>query len=198
MAYRREDRVNLHKLQVGVSRGEPAINDLSKGVPEFRSFIDTGTGEEVVAQYVRNENSIYKSTFAKVGLKTSALKGDWYIGDEVDLTSVTKQESIRVNKGTFVLDIRMLITTAITVGSSMEINIGDNDDGDFYVDGWNGSTGSVAVNSILGFGIADAISEMEITGKVYTSANTLNVRVINAADAGAVKLLAFLIENPLY
>ena len=120
------------------------------------------------------------------------LDGDakWYLSDELDLTSTAGVYPVfDVPAGAYVLDVKVLVTSAITAGS-MDIDVGDGDDADCFIDGWDGTAGSVTANSIHSFGISSSATEVGIfTGKYYASADTIDIDINTVAGAGRVKLL---------
>ena len=61
MALTREDRVNLHKKKDGIMTGQPSINDLPEGIPQFRTFLDHESGQHNVVQYIRHGCLLYTS-----------------------------------------------------------------------------------------------------------------------------------------
>tara|TARA_R100000353_G_C6509232_1_gene196201 strand:+ start:17 stop:460 length:444 start_codon:yes stop_codon:yes gene_type:complete len=117
----------------------------------------------------------------------------WYQSSELDLTSTAGVYSVfNVPAGAYVLGIKVLVTSAITAGS-MDIDVGDGDDSDCFIDGWDGTAGSVTVNSIHSFGISSSATEAGIfTGKYYSSADTIDVDINTVASAGKIKLLVLL------
>jgi len=59
----RQDRINLHKNQVGISTGEGTFENLTEGVPQFRTEIDHETGRQKTVQYIKNGLDVVKSEF---------------------------------------------------------------------------------------------------------------------------------------
>ena len=126
------------------------------------------------------------------------LDGDakWYLSDELDLTSTAGVYPVfDVPAGAYVLDIKVLVTSAITAGS-MDIDIGDGDNADCFVDGWDGTAGSVTANSIHSFGISSSATEVGVfTGRYYAAADTIDIDINTVASAGRVKLLINLAKS---
>jgi hypothetical protein len=122
----------------------------------------------------------------------NALDADakWYASSELDLTSTAAVYPVfDVPAGAYVLDVKVLVTSAITAGS-MDIDVGDGDDADCFVNGWDGTAGSITVASIHSFGISSSATEVGIfTGKYYASADTIDVDINTVASAGKIKLL---------
>ena len=126
------------------------------------------------------------------------LDGDalWYLSKELDLTSTAAVYPVfNVPAGAYVLEVKVLVTSAITAGS-MDIDIGDGDDADCFVNGWDGTAGSITVNSIHSFGISSGATEVGIfTGKYYSSADTIDVDINTVASAGEIKLLVLMADS---
>ena len=114
----------------------------------------------------------------------------WYASTELDLTSSAGVYPVfAVPAGSYVLDIRVLVTSAITAGS-MDIDVGDGDDPDRFIDGWDGTAGSIDVNTIHSFGQATGATEAGIdSGAYYASADTIDVDINTVASAGKIRLL---------
>ena len=117
----------------------------------------------------------------------------WYQSAELDLTSTAGTYSVfDIPAGAYLLEVKVLVTSAITAGS-MDIDVGDGDDTDCFVDGWDGTAGSVTAASIHSFGISSSATEVGIfTGRYYASADTLDILINTVAGAGKVKLLVLL------
>jgi len=62
----RQDRINLHKNRSGISAGEGTFENLTEGVPQFRTEIDNTTGRQKTVQYIKNGLDILKSEFKNV------------------------------------------------------------------------------------------------------------------------------------
>ena len=126
------------------------------------------------------------------------LDGDalWYLSKELDLTSTAAVYPVfNVPAGAYVLEVKVLVTTVIVAGS-MDIDIGDGDDADCYVDGWDGTAGSITGNSIHSFGISSSATEVGVfTGKYYSSADTIDIDINTVATSGAVKLLVLMADS---
>tara|TARA_R100000458_G_C8067664_1_gene107839 strand:- start:45 stop:482 length:438 start_codon:yes stop_codon:yes gene_type:complete len=115
----------------------------------------------------------------------------WYQSDELDLTSTAGVYSVfSVPAGAYVLGVKVLVTSAITAGS-MDIDVGDGDDPDMFIDGWDGTAGSVAVNTIIDVS-GSALEAGVATGRYYSSADTIDVDINTVATAGKIKLLVLL------
>ena len=117
----------------------------------------------------------------------------WYTSGELDLTSTAGVYPVfPIPAGAYVLEVKVLVTAAITAGS-MDIDVGDGTDADRFIDGWDGTAGSVDVNTIHSFGISSSATEVGVdTGAYYSSADTLDVDINTVAGAGKIKLLILL------
>ena len=198
MGLTRQDRINLNKDKKGIASGEPGINDLSEGLPQFRTFFNHITGQQDVVQYIKNGSRVLKSTFKNVGVYESSAIQNWYLSEEVDISSGTGETDVLIiPSSTYVMDVRILITSAITAGS-MDINVGIGTNTDVFIDGWDGTAGSTAVDTINAFGRGSSATETGVkVGKFFSTADTLVVDVDVVAGAGKIRLLALLMQNPL-
>ena len=126
------------------------------------------------------------------------LDGDahWYLSKALDLTSTAGVYPVfNVPAGAYVLEVKVLVTSAITAGS-MDVDIGDGDNADCYVDGWDGTAGSITANSIHTFGISSGATEAGVfTGRYYSSADTIDVDINTVATAGEIKLLVLMADS---
>ena len=108
------------------------------------------------------------------------------ISHELDLTSSAGVYPVmEIPAGTYVTKVQILVTAAITVGS-MDIDVGDGDDADRFIDGWAAATGALALGSIIdcpgaGAGVT--------SGRYYAAADTLDIDINVVAGAGKVRLL---------
>lgn len=59
----RQDRINLHKNRSGISAGKGTLENLTEGVPQFRTEIDHTTGRQKTVQYIKNGLDVLKSEF---------------------------------------------------------------------------------------------------------------------------------------
>mgnify|MGYP003131597313 CR=1 FL=1 len=117
----------------------------------------------------------------------------WYQSAELDLTSTAGVYPVfNIPAGSYLLEVRVLVTSAITAGSA-DIDVGDGDDPDMFIDGWDCSAGSILAGSIVLFGGASGASEAGVSsGKYYSAADTLDVDINTVASAGKIKLLVLL------
>ena len=71
--FTRQDRINLHKNRSGISAGEGTLENLTEGIPQFRTEIDHKTGREKTVQYIKNGLDVVKSEFKNVDDTGSAI-----------------------------------------------------------------------------------------------------------------------------
>ena len=64
--FTRQDRINFHKNQVGISTGEGTLENLVEGIPQFRTEIDNTTGRQKTVQYIKSGLDVVKSEFKNV------------------------------------------------------------------------------------------------------------------------------------
>ena len=124
------------------------------------------------------------------------LDGDahWYLSKELDLTSTAGVYPVfNVPAGAYVLGVKILVTAVITAGS-MDVDVGDGDDADMFIDGWDGSAGSIAVNTIIDAS-GSALEAGVASGKYYGSADTIDIDINTVASAGKVKLLVLMADS---
>tara|TARA_R110002020_G_scaffold242432_2_gene455762 strand:+ start:756 stop:1502 length:747 start_codon:yes stop_codon:yes gene_type:complete len=62
----RQDRINLHKNRSGISAGKGTLENLTEGIPQFRTEIDHKTGRQKTVQYIKNGLDVVKSEFKNV------------------------------------------------------------------------------------------------------------------------------------
>lgn len=118
----------------------------------------------------------------------------WRLSNELDLTSTAGVYPVcTVPAGSYVLGVKILVTSAITAGS-MDIDVGDGDNADMFIDGWDGTAGSVAVNTIIDAS-GSALEAGVASGKYYAASDTIDVDINTVASAGKIKLLVLLAES---
>ena len=198
MALTRQDRINLHKKKDGIMIGKPGINDLSEGVPEFRTEIDHESGQSNVVQYIRHGAEILKSEFKRPFTSTTDQYAVWHLSDEVDISSLGTYKVLTIPDNTYLMDIRILVTAVIDSNSNaMRIDVGDGTNTDIYIAGWDGASGSISLHAILLHGQASSVTEPGVkTGKYYEDSDTLDILVNTVATSGKIKLLVLLMRNP--
>ena len=213
MARTRHERMSLRRISTGLDRGvEPGggqySDEFKNGVPVFRRIFNSDTGEYQVVQYIRDGNRILQSEFTDtVSTRTETTPSTasnigeyssvWYLSSKVSLTSTGTTSVIGVPANTYVLDVRVLVTSAITAGS-MPINVGIPTNTDVFIDAWDGSSGTTAEGTINVFGRAVGATEVGAKlGKFFSSSDNIVVNVGTAATAGEIKILALLLQNPV-
>jgi hypothetical protein len=123
----------------------------------------------------------------------NALDGDakWYQSSELDLTSTAGVYSVfNVPAGAYVLGVKILVTSAITAGSA-DIDVGDGDNPDGFIDGWACAAGGAALGDIVD-GVASTATAGISSGKYYAAADTIDVDINTVASAGKIKLLVLM------
>ena len=156
MPLTRQDRINLRKKRDGIGTGEGTIDNLTAGIPEFRTEVDYETGEYKTVQYIKNGLDVVKSEFKNVNAVESAYTANWYLSDEVSLgtdhgvSDGDSTQCFKIPAESYVIDIRVVVTTLISgAGSgSMDVNVGDGTNTDMFIDAWDGTSGSVGLNTI--------------------------------------------------
>ena len=197
MAYRREDRINLRKQQVGIVDSEPTINELDEGVVITKSIPDHKTGKYKTVQYIKNGSNIVKSEFGNINESKSSYESKWVLSKEVDISSTGTTKAIFIKAGTYLMDVRIIITGQITAGS-MDVDVGIGSNTDVFIDGWDGTAGSHAIDTINAFGRGSSATETGVKlGKFFDDDDTADISVNTAATSGKVKLMAWLVRNPL-
>ena len=192
----RQDRINLRKRKSGIKSVEPSINEMVEGVPEIRTFYNQATGKQDVVQYVKSGSKILKSKFQDISEDIDSYSSRWYISDEIDISNTGTTRAIICPSGTYLMDVRIVNTEAITAGS-MDVDVGISSNPDVFIDGWDGSAGSHGGSTINAFGRGSSATETGVKlGKYFSSTDHIRVIVNTAADAGKIRLMAWLITNP--
>tara|TARA_R100000234_G_scaffold15221_1_gene8300 strand:+ start:253 stop:861 length:609 start_codon:yes stop_codon:yes gene_type:complete len=196
----RQDRIDLHKTKRGIASGPPGKDELQEGIPVIRAIEDNSTGEQKTVQYVKNGNTVVSSDFNNIADYNNNYSAKWNISGEVDLSSTGTTKALFVPGGTYVLDIKILVTFALL--GSYDVDVGDGGDSDRFIDGWNGSNaGDTNQYSIVEPGTTDPSPDTESgqqTGKHYNSDDTIDVVVNTAPTTGKIKLLVFMLNNPIH
>jgi len=198
MSISRQDRINLHKNKRGIASGEPNITELQEGIPVVRSVMDNETGEEKIIQYIKSGPNVLKSNFENAGATKSNYSANWFISKALDLNSGTGvYKMINVPANSYVTDVKIAVVTAITAGS-MDIDVGDGDGSDRYINGWDGDNNSNLINQVHTFGISSGATEVgTATGYYYENQDTIDVDINTVASEGSIRLLAYIINNPI-
>ena len=106
------------------------------------------------------------------------------------LTAGDVLEVLQIPAGTQVLAAGLNVTTA--EGGTLTVDVGDGDDPDGYLDGVNGNAvaGYSSSQVTISEGTPNTISPALAFGKYYTAADTIDVKVVNAADAAVMTVWA--------
>ena len=197
----RQDRINLYKNKRGIGTGTPGKDELSEGIPVIRTVIDNITGQQKTVQYVKDGNNLVSSNFNNVGLSTNNHSAQWHLSREVHIGSggTSAIEVIFVPAGTYILDIKILITSSFL--GSYEIDIGDGNDTNRFINGWTGTT-DVNENNIISPGLRGDETDAESgisAGYFYTENDTIDVLPITAPTNAFTKmrLLVLMLKNPI-
>lgn len=106
------------------------------------------------------------------------------------LTAGDVIEVLQIPAGTQVLSVGLNVTTA--EGGTLTVDVGDGADPDGYLDGVDGNAvaGYSSSQVTITEGTPNTISPALAFGKYYTSADTLDVKIVNAADAAVMTVWA--------
>ena len=101
-------------------------------------------------------------------------------------------EVLYIPAKTLVLGVQYQVLTA--EGGTLTFDIGDGDDVDGYIDGANGNTlGSGFTTLSLTAGTPDTVTGYS-NGKYYAAADTIDIKLLNAADAAVITVTAVCVE----
>ena len=106
----RQDRINFRKRRSGVESIEPSINEMSEGIPEIRTFFNQATGKQDVVQYIKSGSKILRSKFEDSSNSIDGYTSQWYSSDEIDISSTGTSRAIICAKGTYLMDVRIIVT----------------------------------------------------------------------------------------
>lgn len=103
-------------------------------------------------------------------------------------------EVLRIPAKTQVLAVGLDVTTA--EGGTLTIDVGDGDDPDGYLDGVNANTtaGYSSSQVTISEGAPNTLSPALPWGKYYASADTIDVKTVNAADAAVMTVWALVVD----
>ena len=106
------------------------------------------------------------------------------------LTGGDVLEVLRIPAGTQVLAVGLNVTTA--EGGTLTVDVGDGADPDGYLDGVDGNAvaGYSSSQVTISEGTPNTISPALAFGKYYGSADTIDVKIVNAADAAVMTVWA--------
>ncbi len=137
-----------------------------------------GTGAAHVAKGINKVSTISVDlNFATITTERAAASLTALAGGDV-------LEVIRVPANTLVTNVALNVTTA--EGGTLTIDVGDGDNPDGYLDGVNGNA-TAAYLTVAGTDAFEA-------GKFYTAADTIDVKINNAADAAVMTLTAVMVD----
>ena len=110
------------------------------------------------------------------------------------LTSGDVLEVLQIPAGTQVLAVGLNVTTA--EGGTLTVDVGDGDDPDGYLDGVNGNAvaGYSSSQVTISEGAPNTLSPALPWGKYYASADTIDVKTVNAADAAVMTVWALVVD----
>jgi len=137
-----------------------------------------GTGAAHVAKGINKVSTISVDlNFATITTERAAASLTALAGGDI-------LEVIRVPANTLVTNVALNVTTA--EGGTLTIDVGDGDNPDGYLDGVNGNA-TAAYLTVAGTDAFEA-------GKFYTAADTIDVKINNAADAAVMTLTAVMVD----
>ena len=137
-----------------------------------------GTGAAHVAKGINKVSTI------SVDLNFATITTERAAAGLTALTSGDILEVIRVPANTLVTNVALNVTTAEVGTLTVDVGDGSNDDG--YIDGVNANA-TAAYITVAG---TDAYEQ----GRFYTAADTIDVKLNNAADAAVMTLTAVMVD----
>ena len=137
-----------------------------------------GTGAAHVAKGINKVSTI------SVDLNFATITTERAAAGLTALTSGDILEVIRVPANTLVTNVALNVTTA--EGGTLTVGVGDGSNDDGYIDGVNANA-TAAYITVAG---TDAYEQ----GRFYTAADTIDVKLNNAADAAVMTLTAVMVD----
>ena len=137
-----------------------------------------GTGAAHVAKGINKVSTI------SVDLNFATITTERAAAGLTALTSGDILEVIRVPANTLVTNVALNVTTA--EGGTLTVDVGDGANDDGYIDGVNANA-TAAYITVAG---TDAYEQ----GRFYTAADTIDVKLNNAADAAVMTLTAVMVD----
>jgi hypothetical protein len=117
------------------------------------------------------------------------IEGHWVRSKAIELTSGTIAV-IDVPANTFIPPFGVVIdVVTLFAGGTPSIDVGDGSD----TDGWIDTTNITETTAAMYAGTAAAGAAYSVTGKVYTSADTIDVVVSTGLTAGKAYVFAYLV-----
>lgn len=108
------------------------------------------------------------------------------------LTSADVIEAIPLPAKSLVLRVGLDVTTA--EGGTLTIDVGDGTDPDGFLDGVDANTAASYCSTLaLTEGAPNAITGYS-NGKYYSAADTLDLKIVNAADVAVMRLWALVLD----
>ena len=201
MSLTRQDRISMHKHKRGIVEGspEPSLEQLDDGVPEIRTVVDGLTGKLTTKTFIRRGNAVLQNSFSSSEEGQTNQSSLWYMSDEISLTSAVTTPAITIPDNSFLMDVRIYVTEAITAGS-LDLDVGDGSDTNRYINDFNASTGATAVGTIIAVGRASSSPDAEVgvaTGRFYSDSDSLDAKVNVVATAGKIRLMALILKSPI-
>ena len=200
MPFSRQDRINLHKNPTGVSAGEATTDNIPLNSPQTRLIIDDETGEEKVVQYIKTDKGVKKLEYSDVASLGEAGIARWHISKEYNIDTTGSGgigtgtfTVLKIPANTYVLDIRILVMSLVTAGS-MDVDLGDGQDPDAFVDNWNTSGGQYW---IFNPGQSTIVTAGKKTGKYYIDNDTIDITINTCPTIGKIKVMALMMKNPI-
>ena len=137
-----------------------------------------GTGAAHVAKGINKVSTISVDlNFATITTERAAASLTALAGGDI-------LEVIRVPANTLVTNVALNVTTA--EGGTLTVDVGDGSNDDGYIDGVNANA-TAAYITVAG---TDAYEQ----GRFYTAADTIDVKLNNAADAAVMTLTAVMVD----
>ena len=117
------------------------------------------------------------------------------ISDEIDLSSTGTKKAVMIPIGSFVTKVMLYISDAITAGGTADVDVGDGDDTDRYMD----AIGAIATNTLLvapyPYTVPSATATeattalTESAGYYYASTDTIDVLVNATSTTGSGRVI---------
>lgn len=137
-------------------------------------------------------NGLHRVSLVQVELDFAAITAARAAAGATALTSGDVIQAMPVPAKCYVLALGLDVTTA--EGGTLTIDVGDGDDADGFLDGVNANTVASYANSLA---LAEATPNTVVgysNGKYYSAADTIDVTIVNAADAAVMRLWALVAD----
>ena len=116
------------------------------------------------------------------------LKDRWVRSRKITYSTKGAQAAIDIPAGTFIPCFGVYIYVKTAFAGCTALSVGDSD-----VDAWVGA-GDITLGTIGMYGATAANATLNDAGKIYTTADTLDLYMTSAATAGEAYVLARLID----